>query len=106
MAISMPPQTATSTRILEAAGIKPRELPNPPQAIREPTLLLLMVMEGRRRAADPLPLVAVEEAVGNQGRKVHVVPQAAAVAVVGAVVGAAEVDAGEANLTDLGWYRV
>ena len=50
-------------------------------------------MEGRKRAAGHLLLVAAEEAAGNHGRKVRVVLQAVAVAVDGAGAG----DAGDAS---------
>ena len=90
MATSTQRQTATFTRTPGVAGTKPRELLNPPQATREPTLLLLAAMEGRKRAAGHRLLAeAVVAVVGNHGRRVLVVRQAAVVAVAGAVAGKA-----------------
>src|SRR5271165_308254 len=75
---SMRRQTAMSTRTRGAVGIKPKARAITPQATRGPTLLPLAAMEGRRRVADHRPLAeAVVEVVGNPGRRVLVVPQAA-----------------------------
>jgi hypothetical protein len=90
---STPQQTATFTKIPEAVGVK-RKVPHITLPhIPEPILLLLTAMEGRKRAAGHLLLVAAEEAAGNHGRKVRVVLQAVAVAVDGAGAG----DAGDAS---------
>jgi hypothetical protein len=60
--------TATSTKTLEAVGIKPRELLNPPQATREPTLQLLAAMAGRKGAVR-LQLLVEVEVVGNPDKR-------------------------------------
>src|SRR5260370_25147626 len=100
MATSMRRRTGMSTRTPGAVGTKPRELPNPPQATqahrattnrppatRGPTLLLLEVMGGRKRAAGHRPSEEAAVAVGgNPGRRVLVVRQAEAAAAAGAVV--------------------
>src|SRR5208283_364430 len=83
METSMRRQTATSTRTRGVVGIKPKARAITPQATRGPTLRPLVAMEGRR-AADHRPSA---EAVGNRGRRVVVVRQAAVVTEV----------AGEAN---------
>src|ERR1700722_14619867 len=88
MATSMRRRTAMSTRTPGAVGTKPKGRLNP-QATREPTPLLLTGMESRQRAAGRRPLAAVAAAVGNPGRIVLVVRQAAVVVAGGVVVGRA-----------------
>src|SRR5271165_2322753 len=83
METSMRQPTATSTRTRGAVGIKPRALLITLPTIQVPTLRPLVAMEGRR-AADHRRSA---EAVGNRGRRVVVVRQAAVVTEV----------AGEAN---------
>src|SRR5271165_3540303 len=92
METSMRRLTATSTRTRAAAGIKPRALLITPPTIQVPTPRRLAAMEGRR-AADHRPSA---EAVGNRGRRVVVVRQAAE---------ATEV-AGEANGHSFGEWNV
>src|SRR5271165_3075161 len=89
---SMRRQTAMSTRTRGVVGIKPKARAITPQATRGPTLLPLVAMEGRR-AADHRPSA---EAVGNRGRRVVGVRQAAE---------ATEV-AGEANGHSFGEWNV
>jgi len=80
-----------STRTPGAVGTKPRAPAITPQATRGPTLLLLAAMEGRKRAAvHPLLAEAEAEAVGNPGRRVPVVRQAAAAVAAGEVAGEAD----------------
>src|SRR6266581_4493825 len=79
MATSTQRQTATFTRTPGVAGTKPRELLNPPQATREPTLLLLAAMEDRKGLAGHRHM-AEAAVVGNHGRRALVVRQAAVVA--------------------------
>src|SRR5277367_6961487 len=103
MAISTPRPTATSTKTPEAAGTRlkallnpPRAratpLPlNPPQATRVPRQVALRpptAMAESKRAVAPQPgVVAEAAAVGNPGRIVPAVRQAAVVAAAGAVAG-------------------
>ena len=101
-ATSMPRQTAMSTRTPGAVGTRPR-VPLTAQATQEPTLLLLAAMEGRKRAAGHRPLAEAAEAVGNPGRRVLVVRQAAVVAAAGADAGEANGPANEVNSSDPCW---
>jgi hypothetical protein len=88
METNMQQRTATFTRTPEAVGTKPRELLNPHQATREPTLLLLAAMEGSKRVVVHRLLAEAEvEVVGNRGRRVLVVRRAAVAAAGGAVEG-------------------
>ncbi len=102
-ATNTPQPTATSTRTPAAAGTRPREHLNPPQATPAPTLLLLnphqatparrqatplrlKAMEGRKEAVAHQPLVEAE-AAGNLARRVLAVQPAAAVVAAGEVAG-------------------
>src|SRR5260370_39395283 len=96
MATSMRRRTAMCTRTRGAVGTKPRDLLNPPQATRGPTLLLLAAMEGRKRVVAHRRLAeAAVEVVGNPGRRVLVVRQAA-----GAVASKPMCAANEANFSE------